>query len=52
MHTVSPTLGKIPYDSVATQNLIDNQMSIDWERCYKQREEIRTEFQERVTIAK
>lgn len=52
MHTVSPTLGKIPYDSVDTQNLIDNQMSIDWERCYKQREEIRTEFQERVTIAK
>ncbi len=51
MHTVSPTLGKIPYDSVDTQNLIDNQMSIDWERCYKQREEIRTEFQERVTIA-
>ena len=52
MHTVSPTLGQIPYDSVDTQQLIDNQMSVDWERCYKQREEIRTEFQERVTIAK
>ena len=35
-----------------TDGLIEKDMGVDWERCYKQREEIRTKFQEAVTIKK
>ncbi len=39
----------IPYDSISTDSLIQSDMGVDWVRCYTMREEIRTEFQERVT---
>ena len=50
MHSVASAVTDVPFDSVDTNGLIEKDMGVDWERCYKDREEIRTEFQERVTI--
>ena len=50
MHSVAADMTEVPFDSVDTNGLIAKDMGVDWERCYKDREEIRTEFQERVTI--
>ena len=50
MHSVAADMTEVPFDSVDTNGLIEKDMGVDWERCYKDREEIRTEFQERVTI--
>jgi iron(III) transport system substrate-binding protein len=49
MHGVTKGMTEYPYDSVDTEWLIENDMGVDWERCYQSREEIRSEFQERVT---
>jgi len=49
MHSVLKDFPESPFDS--SDAAIAKDMGVDWERCYKQREEIRTEFQERVTIA-
>ena len=50
MHSVFAGMKEVPYDSVDTDGLIEKDMGVDWVRCYTQREEIRTEFQERVTV--
>ena len=50
MHSVFAGMKDVPYDSVDTDSLIEKDMGVDWVRCYTQREEIRTEFQERVTV--
>ena len=50
MHSVFAGMTEVPYDSVDTEGLIEKDMGVDWVRCYTQREEIRTEFQERVTV--
>ena len=50
MHSVFAGMKDVPYDSVDTDGLIEKDMGVDWVRCYTQREEIRTEFQERVTV--
>ena len=52
MHSVLKGFTEVPFDSVDTDGLIEKDMGVDWERCYKQREEIRTKFQEAVTIKK
>ncbi len=52
MHSVLKGFAEVPYDSVDTDGLIEKDMGVDWERCYKNREEIRTKFQEAVTIQK
>jgi len=52
MHSVVAGMTDVPYDSVDTDGLIANDMGVDWVRCYTQREEIRTEYQERVTVTK
>jgi iron(III) transport system substrate-binding protein len=49
MHAVTKGMTEVPYDSIDTDGLIATDMGVDWVRCYSQREEIRTEFQERVT---
>ena len=49
MHTVIKGMTEVPYDSIDTDGLIGTDMGVDWVRCYSQREEIRTQFQERVT---
>lgn len=49
MHSVFADMAEVPYDSVDTNGLIEKDMGVDWVRCYTQREEIRTQFQEKVT---
>jgi len=49
MHSVFAGMTEVPYDSVDTDGLIEKDMGVDWVRCYTQREEIRTQFQEKVT---
>ena len=50
MHSVEKGFAQVPYDSVDTDGLIEKDMGVDWVRCYTQRDEIRTKFQEAVTI--
>ena len=50
MHSVLKGFPEVPYDSVDTDSLIEKDMGVDWVRCYTQRDEIRTKFQEAVTI--
>ena len=50
MHSVASAVTDVPYDSIDTNVLIEHDMGVDWERCYKDREEIRTKFQEFVTV--
>lgn len=50
MHSVLTGYEEVPYDSVSTDGLIETDMGVDWERCYNDREEIRTQFQEKVTV--
>jgi iron(III) transport system substrate-binding protein len=50
MHAVLKGMSDIPYDSMDTDALIEKDMGVNWERCYQDREEIRTRFQEAVTL--
>ena len=49
MHSVFTDMTDVPYDSVDTNGLIEKYMGVDWVRCYTQREEIRTQWNEKVT---
>ncbi len=50
MYGVRNDMEEHPYDSVTLPKLLENTIPVDWEKCYKQREEIRTMFQNNVTI--
>lgn len=50
MHGVLKDMTDVPYDSIDTNELISKDIGVDWERCYHERDEIRTKFQESVTI--
>lgn len=50
MHSVLAGMTEVPYDSVDTDGLIEKDLGVDWVRCYTQRDEIRTQFQENVTV--
>ena len=50
MHSVLKDFPTEPYDGADTKTLMETNIPVDWERCYKNREEIRTMFQEKVTI--
>ncbi len=50
MHSVRSDYPSAPYDAIPTSEIVSNSVPIDWERCYKDREEIRTLFQENVTV--
>lgn len=52
MHSVLKGYDKMPYDAKATSEIKTNLIPVDWEKCYKDREDIRTKFQEHVTIPK
>lgn len=51
MHGVLKGMTEVPYDSISTDDLISMDIGVDWERCYHDREEIRTKFQEAVTVS-
>lgn len=50
MHSVRSDYPNPPYDAMATTDILKNIVPINWEKCFKNREEIRTLFQEHVTI--
>jgi iron(III) transport system substrate-binding protein len=52
MHSVLKDYPKAPFDAIPTQDILKNTVKIDWVKCYKNREQIRTLFQESVTIPK
>jgi len=52
MHSVRSDYPKPPYDALATAEILKNAMPIDWEKCVKEREQIRTLFQNNVQIPK
>lgn len=51
MHSVLKGM-PCPYDSIDTDELAKKDIGVNWERCYHDREEIRTKFQEAVTLSK
>ena len=51
MHGVLAGMTEIPYDSISTDELIAMDIGVDWDRCYHDRDEIRSKFQEAVTIS-
>lgn len=50
MHSVRSDYPNAPYDAIPTSEIIASVMPVDWVKCYTQREEIRTLFQENVTV--
>jgi iron(III) transport system substrate-binding protein len=49
MHSVRANFPTLPYDAIPTAEIRANNMPVNWENCYRQREEIRTKFEESVT---
>lgn len=52
MHSVLKNYPTAPYDAIPTNEVTKKPIPIDWEKCYKERDQIRTLFQDNVTIAK
>ena len=50
MHSVVSGYPEPPYDAIATSEILKNTLPVNWENCFQQRDEIRTKFQENVTI--
>ncbi len=50
MYSVRSDVDKYPYDAAPLSETLKNAIPVDWEKSYKQREEIRTMFQENVTV--
>jgi iron(III) transport system substrate-binding protein len=49
MHTVMSNFSRIPYDSIPTAQIKANIIPVNWENVFRQREEIRTKFEESVS---
>ena len=50
MHSVLTDDPTEPYDGKPTQELMDTNIEVDWEKCYTERDSIRALFQENVTV--
>lgn len=50
MYSVRSDVEDYPYDGIPLSELLKNTIPVDWERCYKDKESIRTMFQEYVTV--
>ena len=46
MHSVRNNFPKLPYNAIPTAQIRANSMSVNWENCYRQREEIQNKFEE------
>ncbi|MDR3192724.1 MAG: ABC transporter substrate-binding protein [Treponema sp.] len=49
MHSPVKDFPTLPYDGIPTTRIMANQIPVNWENVYRQREEIRTRFEEYVT---
>jgi iron(III) transport system substrate-binding protein len=49
MHSARKDFDIIPYDSIPTSQIQTNSMPLDWENCFRQRDEIQARFEEFVT---
>lgn len=52
MHSVLEQAPALPYDAKKTSEILDKQMPINWEKTYKEREQLRTEFENYVAVPK
>jgi len=52
MHSVRTNFPKLPYDAIPTTQIRANSMPVNWVNVYKQREEIRSKFEELVNKKK
>jgi len=52
MHSARLNFNKLPFDAIPTRQIRDNSMPVNWENCFRQREELRTKFEEKVTKKK
>ena len=52
MHSVLKNTNLLPYDSIPTTQILENTIPVDWEATYKEREEMRTKFEEAVKRAR
>ncbi len=50
MHSVRTDATETPYDSIPNEELYTNVMDVDWDKCWRERDIVRTEFEEYVTI--
>lgn len=50
MYSVRDDVDEMPYDGEPIQNVINNCIKVDWEKCHTQEQEIRTLFEEYVTV--
>ncbi|MEG0852316.1 MAG: hypothetical protein RSF82_00490 [Angelakisella sp.] len=50
MHSVRGDYPEPPYDAIPTAEILKNTMPVNWENCFRQREELRTKFEENVKI--
>ena len=48
MHSVRKDFPRAPYDAIPTAQVRANSMPVNWEHVYRQREEVRTKFEELV----
>ena len=48
MHSVRNNFNRLPYDAIPTAQIRANNMPVNWENVFRQREEIRTKFEELV----
>ena len=51
MHSVLKNPEKAPYDAKATDEILKSSMPINWEKTYKDREELRKMFEKFITKA-
>ena len=52
MHSARADYPNPPYDAIPTKDIRANNMPVNWENCFRQREEIRTKFEEFVSKKK
>lgn len=52
MHSPRAGYEKFPFDAIQTSEIQANSMPVNWENCFREREEIRTKFEESVKIEK
>ncbi|MBQ8091839.1 MAG: iron(III)-binding protein, partial [Pyramidobacter sp.] len=48
MHSVRKDAPQAPFDAIPTQKIVENSLPVNWQHCVDERQELRTNFEERV----